>query len=1078
MKHTTDNIDSAETTASKDRRHKLRHVFAVVGIVVGSLVGLLILLVVAATLYLTPANLTRILNEKASEYFLADVTTYNVRFSIWSTFPHFYLEMDSLRIDSRTLDSISPRIRAMLPADADRFVSTGRIKGSVNVLKLLAGEVKMKSLTVDDLDLNLVAYDDSINNYNIIPSTGNNDFKVPRFTAGYIMLRRPHPIRYFSAVTATRATASLSKARIVRRPDEFSKYSLTLDGALTANVRGVTILNRFPFSLNGLTALRFHPFRVSFSNFAMNLGNTRGRLNMSMNLGSDMSINNLNYHIRTFDLTEFLHFIPGHFHPYINRISTDLMVEAWARLTAPYSFSASKLPSFAINFKVPSGTLRYAADDGNYSMRHSAIDGVFNFNGNEVGSSFFVLKPFVVQADGIAIRMKGYVKRLLDHPQVAASIGVDARLDKIGRLPALRQYALKGKLNADANISFGLDHLTESDIRDIALSGNASLNGFALKCASPAIAVKGDGLKITYAGEASAFSHEELLRSLVNASASMESVRLTAQGIGIEAENLKFSGAGATKIIDSHIDSRKVPYTARLDVGKLHITDASDSLGATLRGISLNSVINNIGSFASGSSVDARLTAKAATVKAPSTEAATSTLDLRIKASRKQPGALTPPRPAHEAHSDTASLAHIRHTAAELSLKLPPAARDFINSWDVAVDASAASGSFSVPAFPQRIDFSRLSLAATPDSVRLRSLALRSQASACRLSAQADGLRTAFNYGASAPLRIDANLDIDTLNINQLAYAYEQGQIKLHGPAALNLAKPDTVSGADTVTMLIPRNLDLRLSASAKETVYTNLHLYRLHTDVALADGLATVNNLRIASDFGQAYLDLSYDTRNIQNIGIDANLGLNQINVTTFFERFHSLLLMMPQMKNLSGFISAQVDGSMQMFPDMYVNVPSLAADLTVQGRGLKVHQNKFIRRITRMMLIPNSDDIHIRNMDVQATVHDNLLELYPFKFEFSKYKLEMQGLNNFNGRLFYHIGVMDNPLHLPFGINIQGYFHDPDLRFGGAHYPHRRSIEITSRMMEENRINIVRELKYYLKQFIHKAAQPGATL
>lgn len=1057
----------------------MRKALKIAAILIASAIGTAVLLLAAATLYLTPDNLTRLLNEKASDYFTADVETHNVRFTLWSTFPHFYLEMDSLRITSRTLDSISPRLRRQLPDDARQLVTTARLKGSVNILRLLAGEVKLKSLTIDDLDLNLVAINDSINNYDIIPPTGDKDFEVPRFTAGYVILRHPHPIRYFSAATSTQATASLSKARIIRLRDEFSKYSLALDGKLSARVLGTPVLTAFPFHLDGLTSLRFHPFRVSFSNFAINLGNTRGKLNMSMNLGQSMSINNFNYRLQPFDLTEFLRFLPVGYHPYVNRITTDLIVEASARLTAPYKFSADRLPSFVIDFEVPEGEVGYTVNSHqSYTMHHSQVSGQFNFNGDNAASSFFVLKPFALYAGGVALRMQGSISHLLDNPEVRASVSITADLQRIGHRPELRQYALKGQLDADADISFGLDKLTGPDIHNIRLEGTAALDRFEMVCGNPSVILAGSGIRIGYDGFASRYCNQQLLRSSVNASANTESLDLLVNGIKIEADNLNLKGGGTTAAIDSRIALRKMPYTAHLNIGRMRITSPGDSLSACLNGISLSSIVNNIGSFTAGSSFNAGFATKKASVASPSSHFNASGLRLEVNAARRADGSLVPPAPTGTVYADTALLSRIRHSAQELSLRLPDAALDFINSWEVAVNITTDTGNFTIPAYPQRIDFANFSLAATPDKVRLRSLSLRSQSSACRLRADATGLRTAFNYGPSAIIRANAAVAIDTLNINQIAYAYEQGQIRPYGPEAVKAVKPDTVCGADTVTFLIPRNLALNLNASAKETVYTNLHLYDLNTTVNLADGLARVRNLRIGSDFGHAYLDLDYDTRDIQGLGIKANVSLDRINVPVFFDRFRSLLLMMPQMKNLSGYVSAHVNGSMKMFPDMYIDIPSLEADMSLEGRQLKVHQTKFIRRITRMMLIPNSDDIHIRNMNVHATVHDNLLELYPFRFEFSNYRLEMEGLNNFNGRLFYHIGVMKNPLHLPFGINIQGYFHSPQLRFGGAHYPRWHSLDITSRTMGTDQINIVRELKYYLKEFVHKAAQPGATL
>ncbi len=63
-----------------------------------------------------------------------------------------------------------------------------------------------------------------------------------------------------------------------------------------------------------------------------------------------------------------------------------------------------------------------------------------------------------------------------------------------------------------------------------------------------------------------------------------------------------------------------------------------------------------------------------------------------------------------------------------------------------------------------------------------------------------------------------------------------------------------------------------------------------------------------------------------------------------------------------------------------------------------------------------------------------NNLLELEPFDFRFSNYGLRMQGLNNFNGDLYYHIGVERNPLHIPFGIIIEGSIPIRSCGSGGA--------------------------------------------
>ncbi len=147
-----------------------------------------------------------------------------------------------------------------------------------------------------------------------------------------------------------------------------------------------------------------------------------------------------------------------------------------------------------------------------------------------------------------------------------------------------------------------------------------------------------------------------------------------------------------------------------------------------------------------------------------------------------------------------------------------------------------------------------------------------------RLSASAGNLRQAFTRSEPVLIPVRLSVDIDTLNINEMARAY--------GKACLTDADGNDAyvsSSADTVVVLLPRNLDMDLRVSAKETVYTNLKLYDLTTGVRMRDGVATVDDLRITSDFGHAYLDLKYDTRDAEAMSVEASLGFVQIDVVKF---------------------------------------------------------------------------------------------------------------------------------------------------------------------------------------------------
>lgn len=180
----------------------------------------------------------------------------------------------------------------------------------------------------------------------------------------------------------------------------------------------------------------------------------------------------------------------------------------------------------------------------------------------------------------------------------------------------------------------------------------------------------------------------------------------------------------------------------------------------------------------------------------------------------------------------------------------------------------------------------------------------------------------------------------------------------------------------------------------------------------------------------------------------------------------------MMPEMKNLSGEISARASAHAQVFPSMYLNVPSAVADVAVRGLGLRLKQSEFVRHVTRMLMLPGDGALSIDSIGIRARVHSNLLEVYPFSVDLDSYHLTAGGLNNFNGDMYYHIGVDRWPLRIPFGINIKGHYRHPVLRFGGKDWHDGNGTGITSGVMDYNKFNIIRETRRYMGEFIHTAA------
>lgn len=1011
----------------------IKKILKITGITIGSIFLLIVILLCGVSLYLTPERLTDIINKESSKYLQADIKSSNVRYTLWKSFPRLDVETDSITIYSRTLDSIPEDIRKQLP-DNYRFLASIRsFAGQINIIDFISGRYVIHDAKIDGLNINLVAYNDSLNNYNIIPDTTTGFKKVPYITASSIIINNAGKMQYFSAATNTDAKLQLKKLQLTRldKAPVFgkrdNKYNLTVSGKVTAATDGVTLLNNFPFFLNGDMMLRFDPFRVSLSDYAIDLGNVKGKLNMAVGIGDNPSLDRFQYDISSLNLMSLLGYLPQKYIPDLSGIQLELPVDASAKLTSPWHFSSEELPSLQVKVDIPDGDINVNTAGGNcntsgqdFAINHSAISAVFNFDGGNPDASSLIINPFTISADGISCSTQAIVTDITARPLVNVKCTANADL---GNIPSFLQipdnFNTSGDVNATADITFRIADFSQKALTEglFDVKADADVN-----------------IPKAYLADN---------KSNLSASADQLNINIKTSSPKLTQDNYANTSLVAT------LTANKA--TANFDGQKIVINGlyakSADIMPTGINQLNLSFAADKVAYSGNGNAI---------TAVRP---------DMRLNLAKRN----TPYTPSPSQFAGEAALLQLEHSPEYVTVSTPDALRQFLANYDFTTLIKCPAIYIGNPASRNANVISQLSATITPDIINLHQLSANIQSTRANMAADISGLRDFLIDNSNVqPLYINMQADLDTVNINKLAHAY----FTSHGGVPQQKVTVKSLA-SDSIAYLIPRNITADIKAKAKETVYTNLHLYNLYTTLTLDKGAAAVNGLNISSDFGHAALDINYNTADVDSIGFNANLAITDVNIVNFFKNFHALLMMMPQMKNLDGNLSIYGNVAGSIFPDMVINVPGMSADFNLQGKQLKVHQSDFIRRVTKMMLITNDDDLHIKDMNVYAHVHGNLLQLDPFLFEFDRYKLRMLGINNFNGDLYYQVALKENPFHIPFAINIEGLFHHPELRFSDTKYDTEKALRISQSIMEQNNVNIVGMMKGFMNEFLRKAAQ-----
>lgn len=1037
-------------------------IMKIAGIAVVCCILLIVLLLGGISLWLTPDRLAGIVKEQSEKYLDAEVNTGQIRFTLWSSFPRLHLDIDSICITSHTLKGLRPEDRKKLPDDADFLASASHFSGGINIIRLVGGVYSLTNVSVDSLRLNCVALNDSVTNYDIVRSKDSSPVNVPRISAESIALLHPQKLSYYSAATDTYADLRFSNAAINRIDKRTDTYRMNFKGLVSVKSENLEVLHRFPFIFSGQVGLAFRPFGLNFKDYTINLGNLTGKMNLDLKLGDQIKVKDFRYSLSSVDLMRLAQYLPAQYLPEMERIHADVGVKMTARLLKPYRYSPSTLPSIAVDIEIPRGKVSYDVADGSvYSVHDLNLDAAFVFDGDNPDASYFDIHNLSMSGYGSSMALSGSVRDLTTEPVVKAELRAVSDLNTFGtEIRELRSFGLGGKLTVNSGVTFLLNSLSAPQINDIDLKGNLRLTDYAFAPSAGPVKVSGDMIDLVFATVAPSVTALDIANS---------KMRLTG-----EANSLLMENAGGKKMrlnasgmkIDATLKGRNIdasePLTGKVSASKVRYESPTDAMSLDLSGFS---VAGNLLRIGRKYGTDLKLQSVGAALVAPQTGVNLRSLAaaLHLRPSKKgiHGGFETP-----QAHSDSILLRSLDHTPEYLSFTAPESVKRIMDEWDFGLTLKAGGGSIEAPHVPKGFSWRDADLYLDNNSINVRSLALRAGETSMRLNGELKNLRGIICSSGPATIPLTLNMALDTVNINKLAYSYA-GKHPDKGKTG-SAIKPN-----DSVTMLVPRNLLADIRLSADETVYTNLHLYDLGARLSISEGNASIDYLNISSDFGKASMTLNYNTADVRNMGANATLDIDSINVVNFFKRFHALLEMMPQMANLSGYISARMEGNIPLFPTMYVNSPGITARAEVTGRDLKVHQTPFIRHITRMLLIPNDNDLHIKNMTVRADVSDNLLKLSPFNFEFENYRLTMAGLNNFNGDLYYHIGVDRSPVHIPFGINIEGHFDHPRLRFGGSHYKEKNAWAETENVQGKFRFNLTHAVRKFLKDFMHKAAQ-----
>ncbi len=993
-------------------------------------VGLVLLLLVALQILLRPGVLTGIVNGIAADYVEGDVAFRQVKAHVIKSFPYLNVEADDFSVTYphdryAQWDSLYGeragrfgRMDLGRSPEADTLASFRKFILSINYLDLLDGTYNIHRAELQHPRIFAHYYDSTAASWDILPigkSKGGSK-PLPPIRLQRVLLSQNPLIVYTNPSDTLSFRFNRLSASLDRRA--FSLDADATAGLLTQNYGRL----RLPLALSAegtvperedsLLEVSFRHLGIRLSDLAVEAKGDVVRLPEGWDILVDAEAQQA-------PLGELIETFRENF-PALQKWKTDAVLDLEAHVQGVYG--GGETPSVTASVKIPDAFLDHESlgRSGRISLDAVLETDDLNRVDADVSRLLFDIAGAKIDVSGKALDILG------KDPEIALDARIRARVDSLARA-FTRERGIDGSGSVDADLH-GKVRLSQLNLPSI---GNANID-CSLLVRNLALDAPGDSLQ--------AFVRQLDARLQTRGNTLDQSMRQGARVLALQAdadtldvtykEDIYVRGTDLDLLLQNSAEILKggkqlTPLMGRLRLAGLELKDDE---GMALR-LRENSERFRIVPATSGQP-SPRLSLASATGLVHFNNGADSyildSLRLDLAASRHQAARSRERRPRQRDTLRRNAPIRVRDafSSADISINLSQTLTQYVRDWDFSGEVGLKEGLLMLPSFPLLTSVQDLQGTLDNDKVDLSRVTVRSGVSDLSASARLTGLRRALlSRGRRAPLKLEASVESDYIDANELmrAYAYYTTYRPEGEEPAVQYEALDTARSPSKLFVL-PSNLDLTFSLEGHGVKYDSLLVNWLAADVAMRDRTIQITNTVASSNMGDIYFEGFYATRSKEDIKAGFDLNLVDITAEKVITLFPAVDTIMPMLTSFAGDLDCELAATSDLDTLMNLVLPSVDGILKISGKGLSLKESEEFTRIARMLMFKNREEARVDNMAVTGMVRDNTLEVFPFVLDVDRYLFAASGIQHLDRGYDYHISVIRSPLLLKFGLNAWG--------------------------------------------------------
>lgn len=1072
-------------------------------------------LAVAATVMcvlnvLTPRHLTAITESVANSMLDADVAIGRVRLELQGRLPLLKLRIDSVTVISRPILRLDKEQRDSLPQWADTLLTLRRFEAGLNVGALLSRKFDLYDVEFEEPAVNLVTLNDSISNYHIYHGDGGDsstsDVSVPAISINRFSIIKPRPLRFFNAGTGEHLDVALQSLSVVSGGTP--SYTLDIGGDIHSPVLDMYNLANLRFGVNGNIGWNpGKPSELSIDNFRLRAGFIDATASAIVDFGHDIIVRDYSMSVTPVPLDSLLAVVPDTvcrmYGIKPGALHSDISLSIEARSVAPFNLTTDSVPAADVECHILPGRLSY----GQAAFRNISGNLRAFLRGNSINDASFEADNINIAGPATDITVNIQATQVLDDALLTGTVKGNTALQHLPRqLRELAKGYISGRVTAGLTFTARPSMFTPDNFHRIHLQGTLTGSNLYYLSSDTANLVTAHNARLTFGTHVPADAD-----SMLSAVIDIDSADILHTQYSMKVADFRL-GVGVSNRQPSSDTTLIIPMGGGISIGKFNLTVLGDSILFDMREAKGRVTMQRYKDNARRPVFALDLGVRRISTGSPTSRFLLTGAEIHTDAvklpPRKIPDAIKhtadsialtfPDMPVDSVYKRAIEIQrhkvrgrypriHPEYTAEETEIidwGTSKFIRRLLLGWDIRGNIKAGRAALFTNFFPLRNRVRNFNVQFSNDSIILTNVRYKAGSSDFRMSGIISNLKRGFtSRGYRSPLKLNFELVSDTIDINQLAgSAFAGSAYAAHRDSlghrdfslqALETAQEDSdeafereigrmvENAPDSMApLLIPRNIEADIKVRADNILYSDLMFHDLSGSVLASQGALNLHGLNARSDVGTISLSALYSAPAADDLKFGFGLMVNDFNIQRFTRLMPALDSIMPLLRDFSGIIDADVAATCDIDSGMNLVLPTLDAAVRISGDSLRLIDPDTYSKIGKWLMFKDKQDNLIKHMNVEMTVHDNMMRIYPFIFDLDRYRLGVQGYNDLALNFDYHIAVLKSPLPFKFGVNIKGTPENYKVRLGKAHL-NERQVAQSIGIVDTTRVNLLAQLE-----------------